>query len=275
MAAPGHSDIIAEEGSDGAPANNTDPACGTKTTTAISDNALNKIINAPPFDATDITYYGGFYYRNTATGDLLNARVANLCACKQPPISGALTFTFVNGNDDGNKIFVCGYVSGNLLTEYVTCPDAAGSVNTQNNYDNDHIFVEFVNSAEQTAQPAGPITMSQSGITLGVWKGTAGNNGKDLAVRQMYSFVDIALRSSKNASLSFSNRLTNTADGISSYGQGLRWEGLDEAIAVPTNELSGGDYIGIAVRLNIIGNLPTPAYGRLQHGIVLVGNAVA
>lgn len=275
MAAPGHSDIIAEEGTDGAPANNDDAACGTKTTTAISDNALDKIINAPPFDATDITYYGGFYYRNTATGDLQNARVANLCACKQPPISGVLTFTFVNGNDEDNKIFVCGYVSGNIVTEYVTCPAAAGSVSTVNSYDNDHIFVEYVNDAEQSAQPAGPITMSQSGITLGVFRGTQGNNGKDLAIRQLYSFVDIAVRASKNASLSFADRLTNTVDSISAYGQGLRWEGLDEAIAVPTNSLDGGDYIGIAVRLTLIGNLPTPAYGRLQHGIVLVGNAVA
>ena len=275
MAAPGHSDIIAEEGSDGAPANNTDPACGTKTTTAIADNALNKIINTPPFDATDITYYGGFYYRNTATGDLQNARVANLCACKQPPIVGTITFTFVNGNDDGNKIFVCGYVSGNIVTEYVTCPDAAGSVSTVNTYDNDHIFLEFVNSSDQTAQPAGPITVSQSGVTMGMFRGTQGNNGKDLAIRQLYSFVDIAVRSAKDSSLSFTNRLTNTGDGISAYGQGLRWDGLDEAIAVPSNTLDGGEYVGIAVRLTLIGNLPTPAYGRLQHGIVLVGNAVA
>lgn len=276
MAAPGHSDIVAYEGADGAPVNDVDPACGAVTTTVIADNASDKIFNTPPFDTSDQTYYGGFHYGNISTGNLTNARAYNRCALKVNPIAGILTFGFVNGLDSGSKLFAASLVSGILQTEYVTCRAAAGFVSSVRSYDaSAWMFVEFVNSSGLTAVPVGPITVSSTGVTMGVMRGSGSNNGKDLSVRQLYTFAQMAVRDTKGASLSYPDRRTDTSDTISAYGQGCRWEGLDEAIAIPGNELNTLETIALGCQLIIPANLPTPAYGKLQHGFSLVGNAVA
>lgn len=275
MPAPTHTDIVAYEGLDGAPGNNTSPAGGGISATVISDNAIDKIINTPPFDVTQQTYYGAFHYKNNSTGNLLNARAYNRCAMKQNPLAGTLTFGFVNGSDSGNKVFIASLVSGVLQTEYITCPAAAGFVNTVKVWDASvWIFVEFTNSAGLTAVPVGPITVSQTGVTIGVLRGTGSNVGKDLAVRQLYSFSSIAIRSTKGASLSYPNRKTNTADAISAYDRAVRWDGTDESLAIPGNELNTLESIAIGLKLDIPANLPTPAFGKLQHGICLIGSAI-
>lgn len=275
MAAPTHSDIVYYEATDAAPANDTDPIGGAITAAVIADNALDKTINTPVFDASAQTYYGVFYIKNNATGNLTNARVFNRCALKDNALSGTITFGFIDGSDSGSKILVVGLVSGVLQTEYVTCPAAAGFVPSVRSYDAGKVFVcEFVNSSNASAIPNSVITVSQSGVTMGVLRGTGGNpTGKDLAVRQLYNFGTIAVASTKNTTISAADR--KTAPGsISAFGQGCKWDGLDESIAVPTNELDTTQYIGIVYKLVIPANLPTPAYGRLQIAVNIVGNAV-
>jgi len=275
MPAPGHANIIAREGSAGAPANDVDPACGAISATVIADNAVDKIINTPPFDTVAQTYYGGFHYINTATGNLINARAYNRCAMKQNPISGTLTFGFVNGLDSGNKIYVASLVSGLLQSEYITCPAAAGFVQGVKVFDPTvWIFVEFVNTNGLTAVPVGPITVSQTGVTIGVMRGTGSNGSKDLAVRQLYSFVSIATRNTKGLGIAYPNRKTDTADAISAYSRGVRWEGVDESLPIQGNTLNASESVCLGMKVDVPPNLPTPAFGKLQHGVMLVGNAV-
>lgn len=276
MAAPGHSDIVYYEGTDGAPANNDDPIIGAITGTAISDDALDKTINTPPFDVTAKTYYGGFYIKNNATGSLTNARIFNRCALKDNPIVGPITFGFIDGLDSGSKINLAGIVGGLLLTETITCPSVAGFLNSARDYDmNGFYFLEFTNSAGVSAVPLSPaITASQSGVTLGVLRGTGGNpTGKDLAVRQLYNFLELAVATAKGDTISAANR-ESAPDTTSAYGRGCRWDGLDEAIAVPTNTLGASEFIGVAAKMIIPANFPTPAYGRLQICANIVGNAI-
>jgi len=276
MAAPGHADIVFYEGTNAAPSNNTNPIIGAISGTAIGADALDKTINTPPFDVTAQTYYGGFYPKNNATGSVTNARLFNRCALKDNPVAGVITFGFIDGLDSGFKLNLVGLVGGVLLEETITCPAAAGFVNSARTYDlAGFYFVEFVNSAGVTSIPLSPaISVSQSGITLGVLRGTGGNpTGKDLAVRQLYNFLEIAVATAKGATISAANR-TVAPTTTSAFGRGCRWDGLDESIAVPTNTLATTESIGLACKLIIPANLPTPAYGRLQICINLVGNAI-
>lgn len=276
MAAPGHSDIVYYEGTDAAPANDTDPIIGAITATVINANDLDKTINTPVFDAAEQTYYGGFYIKNNATGSLENARVFNRCALKGNPIDGTITFGFIDGLDSGSKILVVGLVGTVQMTEWITCPAAAGFVASARSYDAGKVFIaEFANSAEASAIPVSVITVSQSGVTMGVLRGTGGNpTGKDLAVRQLYNFGHIAVATAKGATISAADRKTAPTT-TSAYGQGCRWDGLDEAIAVPTNVLDTTESIGIAYKMIMPANLPTPLYGRLQVAVCIVGNALA
>lgn len=281
MAAPDHDTIIAYEGADGAPADDTSPALGAITATVITHQQAEACFNTPTFDTIESVFYGGFYYKNTSAGRLTNARLFNRTALKENPIVGPITLGFSGGEDEDKKVFFAGYVSGSLLTEFVVCPGAAGFLNTVRTYDADMpMFVEFVNDAGLTDKPAQrAITLSQTGVTLGVMRGTAANPaGKDLAVRQLYTFLQCTVGAAIDTDYALADRKTipdpgDILGGV--FAQGCRWEGLDESIPLPGGELGTNKKICVFGELAIPGNLATPAYGKFEIAFNLVGNALA
>lgn len=279
MAAPTEATIIAYPGADGAPTNNTDPACGAiDTGSPISDNSLNLIISFPEFSLVEETYFGGRYFKNTASGSLQNARVMNRNGVLVNPIAGQIQFTPSSAADAGKKIFVWGTVGDEISSEYVTLPETATTVSSTKTYDaGSVVFYEFVTASFVTAKPASSITVSQSGVVLGLMRGTSANRpgGKDLSVSQLNAFLFLALRSAKNSSLSFADRKTDTADAISAYAQALLYTGADNSLPVQGNVLSGGQYVAVAYKLVLPANFPSTAYGSIQMNANVIGNAVA
>lgn len=275
---PTKDDVVARQGSLGNPGNDSDGAVGSITSTVITDGAMDKLINAPPFGSEEKVYYGGFHYIQLASGILDNARAYNRCALRRNPFSGTLSIGFANGEDAGNKLFVMGLVSGNVQSEYVTCPDAAGFLPTVKTYDEDSwFFIEFVNSTNNTANPKGPFTInSNSGLTLGMMRGTNSNKpgGKDLSVRQLYSFLELALASAKNTGIELDNRLTPPEEAdVSEFSQGCQWAGVDESVPVPSNVLNQNDSICVIGKMTLPADFATPAYGKLQTPLLLLGSA--
>ena len=279
MAAPTEVTIKVWPGVEGAPANDVDPACGAMDDgNDILDNAVNRIINFPEFSLTPQTYYGGRYFENTATGDLINARVMNRNGVLKNPLSGQIQFTPSSADDAGKKIFVWGTVSGLIAFEHVTLPVTATTVSTTKSYDADSVvFYEFVSESLVTTKPVSIITVSQSGVVLGLMRGTSANKlgGKDLSVSQLNAFLFLALRTSKGASLTFPTRKTDTSDAITAYAQALLYTGVDNTIPVQGNTLDGGEYVAVAYKLVLPASFPSTAYGSIQMNANLLGNAVA
>lgn len=281
MAAPGHSTIEARAGADGAPSVDTGNAIGDMTETVITHQQAEACFNTPTFDTIESIFYGGFYYYNSSTGRLTNARLFNRCALKENPIVGPITVGFSGGEDSGKKLYFEGYVGGTKLTELVTCPAAAGFVNTVRTYDAEMpMFVEFVNSAGLTDKPAQrAITLAQTGVTLGVMRGTAANPvGKDLAVRQLYTFLKCTVGAVIDTNYTLDDRKTAPDPGDivgGEFVQACRWDGLDESVPLPGGELGTLKKICVFGELAIPGSLNTPAYGKFEIAFDLVGNALA
>lgn len=279
MAAPTEITIKVYPGVDGAPANNVDPACGAMDESAeILDNAVNEIINFPEFSLTPQTYFGGRYFKNTATGDLINARVMNRNGVLVNPIAGQIQFTPSTASDAGKKIFVWGTVSSVISSEYVTLPDTATTISTTKTYDSGSVvFYEFVSASLVTAKPVSVITVSQSGVVLGVMRGTSANKpgGKDLSVSQLNAFLTLALCTTKGASLSFADRKNDTVDAITAYAQALLYTGVDNTLPVQGNVLSGDESVAVAYKLILPASFPSTAFGGIQMNANLLGNAVA
>lgn len=282
MAAPDHTTIVAYEGEHPAPSNNSDQVIGNIDLGAvITHQQAEACFNTPTFDTVESVCYGGFYYKNTSAGRLTNARLFNRCALKPNPVVGPITFGFSGGEDAGKKLYVEGYVSGVKLTELVTCPAAAGFLNTTRTYDDDMpMFVEFVNASGLTDKPLQrAITVSGTGVTLGVMRGVAANPlGKDLAVRQLYTFLKCTVGADIDQNYTLDNRVDPPDTGILLGGEfvrGCRWDGLDEAVPLPGGELGAGQKICVFGELRIPGSLNTPAYGRFEVAFDLVGNALA
>lgn len=278
MAAPGHETIVYLKGDDGAPANNDDPACGTITATVLADLDLNEIINFPPADVTDESYYGGFYIKNTSTGNLINARVFSRTACFVNPIAGQISIGVDRADDAGKKVFIWGKVGGLVDYEYLELP-ASGVVTSAKSYDAETVkFYETVNASNLHVFPVGVLTISQSGVVLGVIRGTGANpSGIDLSVCQLNTFVQLALLDTKGGTLTFTDRKTGTPSvgTLSAFSIANRWTGVDNALAVPGNELNADEEIAVGVLCEMPADFPSTHYGSIILAPNIIGSAVA
>lgn len=259
-----------------APANNTDPQVGTKSTTDILvDLEMNAVINFPPAGTDDEAYYGGFYIENLATGHVQNARVFSRTACFVNPIAGQITIGVDRADDAGKFVFIWGKVGGTIQTEYVELP-SSGTVTSTKTWDAESVkFYEVVNAAKVHVFPVGVLTISQSGVVLSVIRGTGVNPpGQDLAVSQAIAFIKLALATAKDTDIELDDRKTPPSSGISAFAEANRWTGQDNSLAVPGNELLGGESVCVIVEAEMPAYFPSTHYGGFQLAVNLIGSAV-
>ena len=262
-------------GTDGVPTNDTDPYGGAiNTGTAIDENNVGNLFASIRLGSSNTNYYSIFYVKmeHTSPGILDLARFSNRCGAKLNSTSGNAAIISTNAADTG-QIIITGKVSGTWVQETLTLNGTTPVIGSQVWDTNSVVRWQYISGV-----PAGLITCSVNSSTVAIIWGTD-NNPVDgfpsIATYTASAEIQFALASSKNTTISGSNRLTAPSSGIGSFSLATRWAGEDFSTNVPSGVMNAGDYIGVCARFTAYADIPAPYNGKMQFKHSLIGDAKA
>lgn len=86
------------------------------------------------------------------------------------------------------------------------------------------------------------------------------------------TFTEIAVATAQDAAISATDRETDPASGIGSFGRATFWPGEDDSIAIPDDDLDATHYIGYCVRVTFPANCPKPPGSSFLVKVDLIGD---
>lgn len=260
-------------GIDGVPTNDTDPYGGAIDTGAlVNETTLGGLFGPIRLGSSDDAFYTLCYIKmdHSSPGLLTNARVCNRAGAKLNTTSGNAAIISTNATDTG-QVIITGKVAGSWVQETLTLNGTTPVVGTQVWDANSVYRWEHISGV-----PAGLVTCSINSSTCAIIWGTD-NDPSDgfpsIATYMASAEIEFALASSKNSTVSGSNRKTAPASGIGSFSKATKWSGEDFSINVPSGEYEAGDYLALCIKVLVIANIPAPNSGKMQLKHNLVGDA--
>lgn len=272
MAAPTPETIIRYAGSNdnGTPTiEDTGVPIGGAINTAvpISSGAVDAVIGFTQITDVDDEFFGIVYFKNTQTGAgrVNSARICNRAAAKLNGSAG--TATVVSTANDTGVIRITGKVSGVWDQEDLTLTGTTPAI-SEKTWDADSVIRWEYLVAGVLTVPTGHLTcMVASELVAVVYGGSDGNTG---ATRE----IEIALADAIDTTLESDDR-TTAPDDIGSFNTASFWNGEDESIVVPGNELENGHYVGVCIKKIQYGGSPAAVNGVTPWDLALVGNPSA
>lgn len=268
MAAPVDSDLKYYAGTDGNPANNTDPVGGAiDTGSEINQATANSLIQAVKIGSSTVSYFGIAYRKNEegSGGKLVGAKLYLRTGGELPDSAGVVSAVSTSSSDTGALWVAYKHGSSWIAAGESITMNGLSTVTGLVTVDSGSDWVAIYNSG---AVPVGDISIYINSVKVGVIYGSAGGNG-NFCASTLYT---LALASSKNADISADDRLTSPASGIGSFVRATYWPGNDSAVAIPGTDLEDGDYVGYCLKLTVPGNMTKPPLGKIVGDVGFVGD---
>lgn len=280
MAAPTKDDILKYPGANGTPDNDTDPYGGDiDTGSPLDDASVDILLSNAPQNPTDTFYHQLLYFKNTADGNILNARIFNRNAAKFNSSGGSTQYISTSSSDAGLVIKTVGLISGIYDYEYVTLLNLTPAAGSKTWDAGSIIRHEVLTSDLSFTYPQGNITGSVASQIITVIHGLNDTPGDStLACFMTSAEYTFALASAVDTAIPVASpniRLQPPASGVGSFSHGTFWIGDDQSLPVPGNVLSGGSYIGVVGKYRSYAGSPLPVINITRFHPVITGNPVA
>lgn len=263
-----NADIKYYGGSDGAPANDVDPAGGAIDTGAELVEATAGIVIAavPAASGSDEDYYGVAYRKNEhVSSDWTDAALTNRAGAILPASAGQVSVVSTSASDTG-VLRVTGLISAAWDQEDITLTGTTPATGAET-WDSGEVWRYEYLSGGVPATPVGNLTIDVDGEVVATIYGSASGFGNIMASAEF----ELALASNLDDDISLTNRLTAPTVGagagqVSAFSRAVKWSGtgaVDQSLAVPGGDLGFGVYVGYCIHLIAKDGIPAPAGGNL------------
>lgn len=265
------SDLKYYLGANPTPTNDTDPYGGAiDTSPELNELTAGILIATVPRPTSGSQYYYGIAYRKNehASSDWDSAAFTNRAGAKLNTSGGIVSVVSDNSADTGT-LRVAGQISAAWDTESITLTGTTTAYGAET-WDASQVWRYEYLVGGAAAVPTGNLTIAVDGEVVAVIYGSGGGYGNNMASAEW----DLAVASSKGATISGTNRITAPAAGISAFSKACKWGGsgaVDQSIAVPGGSLDFGEYIGYCIRLTAHAGIAAPVSGYLFPDINLIG----
>lgn len=264
-----NSDIKYRGGSDGAPANNSDPYGGAiETGIDLNENTPGILLQTIPRPSgADADYYGAGYRENThASSDWTDAAYTLRNGALLPSGSGVASVVSSSASDVGT-MRVTGKVGGAWTQEDIVLNGTTTVFGTEI-WDTGEVWRwEYINGGSP-AFPTGNVTCAVDDEVVSVMYGGTYPNNQNTAE------WEIAVATAVDSAVGGTNRLT-APTGVGAFSRAVKWSGagaVDQSLPIPGGgDLIHGHYCGYAVHFIGKDDIPAPLSGYVFPDVNLPG----